>query len=150
MAVQAPPYHTPIYLESVSLGQVAEVFGDLLDINGVNPADKDQQQWNLDPWQMQKNQYFLKLNKDTTMVVQSPEEEQAQAFMAVQGDATLNGGIQVWVLEQVGSNVWTFKNYKTEMYLYAEDRGEPGISPVIVQSASPQDLVPEVQWKIIQ
>ena len=148
MAAQDPPYHTPIYLENVTLGEVAEVSGNLLDTDYENAANSGQQQWNLDPWQIPLNQYFLKLDKDTTHVVQSPEEESAQAFMALQGNANENCGIQVWELKlQTEPNIWTLKNPKTNMYLYA-DYSQPGQTkiPIIVRSALPED--PHVQWKI--
>ena len=150
MATQVPPYHTPIYLENVALAEVAEVSGNLLDTDYVNPADSGQQQWNLDPWQIPQDEYFLKLCKDSSNVVQSPEEESAQAFMCTQGNAIDNCGIQVWVLEpQDGSNnMWALKNHKTQMYL-CTDYSQSGQTkvPIIVRKASPKED-PHAQWKI--
>ena len=148
---QVPPYHTPIYLENVALAEVAEVTGSLLDTDYLNPADSDQQQWNLDPWQIQQDQFFLKLNKDTSCVVQTPEEESAQAFMKIQGDVYHNHGIQVWVLEPLaGSNMWALKNLNTQWYL-CTDYSQPGQTkvPIIVRPASPEDD-PHAQWKITE
>ena len=154
MAAQAPPYQTPIYIENLTLGQVAEVTGNLLDTDYLKTAESGQQQWNLDPSDMYKNEYFIKLNSNLTQVVQSPEEESAQAFTTTQGDRNQNGGIQVWVLEQlqVGSNVWALRNYKTQMYLYVDYSGDqPGQTkvPIVVrQNTYPQDQ--HVQWKFTQ
>lgn len=154
MATQAPPYHTPIYLENVALAsEVAEVSGSLLDTDYVNAADSSQQQWNLDPWQMPQDQYFLKLNKDSSHVVQSPQEESARAFMALQGDVNQNGCIQVWVLiplTKAGSNIWALKNCNTQMYL-CTDISQPGQTkvPIIVRRVCPDlEEDPHAQWKI--
>ena len=62
---QSPPYHTPIYLESAQLGQVAEVTQDdssgnrFLDTDYMNAAESAKQQWNLDPSDMSRNEYSV-------------------------------------------------------------------------------------------
>ena len=100
MANNQPPYHTPIYLESLHIGQVAEVSsppssGSVLDTDFVNATEASVQQWNLDPSNIYANEYFVKLNSDSTKVLQSPTEESARAFIYLQGDRNANGGIQV-------------------------------------------------------
>ena len=152
MASETPPYHTPIYLENLSLGQVAEVTPNFyLDTDYVNPAESSQQQWNLDPSEISRNEYFVKLNGDSTHVLESPEKEGDQAYMKIQGDRYVNHGIQVWVLEQlqVGPSMWALKNVKTEMYLYVDNSGggQPQAHlPIIVRKATPHDQ--NAQWKI--
>ena len=102
MANNQPPYHTPIYLESLHLGQVAEATspssGSVLDTDYVKVTEASVQQWNLDPSNIYANEYFVKLNCDSTEVLQSPTEESARAFINLQGDRNENGGIQVSIL----------------------------------------------------
>ena len=100
---------------------------------------------------MATNEYFVKLNSDRTQVIQSPEEECGRAFVTLQGNRDYNGGIQVWILEQysVGSNVWTLRNYKTNMYLIVRNDSGQSKAPVIVchQPAGPGQ---DAQWKITE
>lgn len=156
MMANTPPYHTPIYFENLSLGQVAEVTKDpsgksYLDTDYKKPTDHSQQQWNLDPSDMSKHEYFVKLQSDDTHVLESPEEECGRAFMNLQGNRYDNGGIQVWVLEQlqIGPNMWALRNFKTQLYLYLDYDGggqpQPKV-PIIVRKASVHDQ--NAQWKI--
>ena len=87
MASQPPPYHTPVYLENVFFKQMAETVTDStgtqvieLDNDNLNPVEKDSHEWNLDPFSMATNEYFVKLNCDTTQVIQSSEEECGRPF----------------------------------------------------------------------
>ena len=101
MASNQPPYHTSIYLESIQqqLRQVAEVTspysGSFLDTDLLNTAEASVQQWNLDPFNLPNNQFFVKLNSDLQQVLESPLDESSRAFINLQGDANRNGGIQV-------------------------------------------------------
>ena len=102
MSNDQPPYHTPIYIETLRLGQLAEVTspssGALLDTDFMKDTERNAQQWNLDPSNIFNNEYFVKLNYDATLVLQSPTEESERAFICLQGDRNENGGIQVSVL----------------------------------------------------
>ena len=145
-----PPYHFPVYIKNVRVSsEVAEVTEDasgkrLVDVDYPNPTAVSQQQWNLEPWNLDKNEFFIKLNSDTTYMLQSPVQEGDQAFMALQGDFYKNGGIQVWTVEhasQFSPTSWIFRNYKTEMQLYLEMTGGQPKSkmPVTVRIVSPTD-----------
>lgn len=151
-----PPYHVPVYVKNVLVSsEVAEVTVDAsnnrrVDVDYFNPSAVAQQQWNLDPWNLDKNEFFLKLNSDSTHVLQSPIQEGEQAFMCLQGDFYKNGGIQVWVVEHASpySSSWILRNYKTEMLLYLEmSGGQPRSKmPVTVRIASPTDQ--NAHWMI--
>ena len=101
MSNNLPPYHIPIYIETLRLGQLAEVTspasGALLDTDYMKDTERNVQQWNLDPSNIFQNQYFVKLNYDATLVLQSPTEESERAFISLQGNRYENGGIQVSV-----------------------------------------------------
>ena len=158
MAESNPPYHTPVYIKNVLTDEVLEVTQDssgnrVLDVDIENSAASSWQVWNLDPWQMDQNQYFVKLNDDSSSVVNPPQEEGGQAFMKLQGDVNRNGGIQVWILEPVpgaGPNMWALKNYKTGWYLYVDKSdGQPKTKiPVIAGNASVDDK--NAQWLIVE
>lgn len=146
MAQNTPPYHVPVYIAPVNLsGQVAEVSspssGSDLHTGYPNPPGETTQQWNIDPFDISSNQYFIKLNSKSNLVIQSSEDEYIPAFLAVQGDRYANQGIQLWVFEQQPEpDTWRFKNYKTNRYLYLnyDGRGQPGQPGVpIVTSSDP-------------
>ena len=154
MANQPPPYHVPVYIEPEPLGQVAEVkspsSGSVLDTDYIKSTEDNVQQWNLDPSEISVNEYFVKLNCNSTLVLESPLEESAQAFINIQGDRNRNGGIQVWTMEQVpgSSDMCTLRNFKTRMYLCLnyDGHGQPGQPGVSIVVASPQDQ--NAQWRI--
>ena len=151
-----PPYHVPVYLDSVALGlQVAEVkstaVDSVLDTGYKNPAEARLQQWWIDPWQEEQSQFFVHLNDlgDHSKVLQSPEEDGYRCFIHTQGNARENGGIQVWIFEPVGdptNNVWRLRNLKTNFYLYLDPQGgETGIPVIAVRYPS---LESNAEWKV--
>ena len=161
MAEGNPPYHTPVYIKNVPTGELLEVTQDssgnrVLDVDVVNPAASSSQVWNLDPWNMYQNQYFVKLYDDASHkgdVVNPPQEEGGQAMMKLQGDANRNDRLQVWILEPVpdaGPNIWALKNCKTGWYLYVDKSdGQPQTKiPIIARTASTHDQ--NAQWLIIK
>ena len=150
-----PPYHKPVYLDSVALGlqQVAEVkstaVDSVLDTGYKNPAEARLQEWWIDPWRELQSQYFVHLNDDQRKVLQSPEEDGHGCFINLQGIEPENHGIQVWIFEPVSGpidNVWRLKNLKTNFYLYVDTQGgETGIPVIAVRCPS---LKGNAEWKV--
>ena len=150
-----PPYQRPVYIAPVAIGlQVAQAESakpnSVLRTGYINPPGATVQQWNIDPSDISKQEFFVKLNSDSTLVLQSPVEDGASAFIATQGDRYRNGGIQVWIFQKIGSDTWQLKNFKTGMYLYLDydghGHGEPGNR--ILTRTSTAGSFQNTDWKI--
>ena len=154
---QSPPYHVPIYMIPDNVpGQVAQAespsSGSAVDTGYIKPPGVKSQQWNIDPSVLDKNEFFVKLNSDSSLVLEAPENEADSAFINTQGDRNVNGGIQVWVFEPISANQWRLKNFKTERYLYLnyDGRGEsgaPGIQ-IVTRTDPTSGLSHNADWKI--
>ena len=95
------------------------------------------QHWNIDPSHIEKNEFFVHLNSDSTLVLESPANGGGRVFINEQGNRDINGGSQVWIFEPGGADIWHLKNFKTGLYLYL-DGGKPQSpgAPIIVRSDS--------------
>ena len=106
MAQAHPPcdQSVPLYLvpKNISL-QAATAESDQYDmgknnqvkeVRYVNESTMKKQQFRLDPSQLDKNEFFVKLHA-TSLVLEAPEKEGEPPFLSTQGDRYTNGGIQV-------------------------------------------------------
>ena len=150
-----PPYHEPVYIAPSAVGQVAEVESAISDsvlrTGYIKPPGATVQQWNIDPSEIDKQEFFVKLNSKPTLVLESPVEDGARAFINLQGDRYENGGIQVWIFKRIGSDTWQLKNFKTGMYLYLayDGHGHPGESGIpILTRTSTGGAFQNTDWKI--
>ena len=133
MAIQqSPPYGKSVYLLPASLesqvveAETASAKSDL-DTGYKSPVVRRNQRWFIDPSILDQNQFFVHLDSDRTLVLQSPEENGGNIFLNLQGDRYVDGGIQVWIFESVGdptAGLWRLRNFKTNLYLYLNYNGQ--------------------------
>ena len=130
---QSPPYSKSVYLLPATLEsqQVVEAESAVaksdLDTGYKSPVDQSHQRWFIDPSILDQNQFFVHLDSDHTLVLESPEENGGNCFINVQGDRLDNGGIQVWIFESVGdptAGLWRLRNFKTNFYIYLNYNGQ--------------------------
>ena len=148
-----PPYQVSVYISPVALKeQVLEVQNPIAGaptFTSLRHPPEGNQQWNIDPSQITRNEFFVKLASNTTLVLQSPESP-GPVTLELQGDRTINGGIQVWIFENYQPGTWRLKNFKTGFYLYLnyDGKGEPLIpvaaNPSLVGAYSNAD------WNVTQ
>ena len=147
-----PPYQVPVRIAPVAVGQVALVAspnsGARLITNYVHKPF-DVQIWNIDPSNIANKEYFIKLQFHKHLVIESPETP-GPVFIKTQGDRFINGGIQVWIFEEVENGKWRLRNYKTGLYLYLDydgrGHGQPGIP--INASDQPTGRFDNTYWTI--
>ena len=93
------PYSQTVYLESGALmPQVVEAQSPTSEINlqtdCISTKKEQVQRWYLDPWSLDKNQIFVKLESQHQLVLESRRVDGEKCFLNVQGDFHVNGGIQ--------------------------------------------------------
>ena len=161
MAQAHPPYDSPkpFYLVSKNIGlQAVTAASDqyvmgkdnlVKEIRYINESTMKRQQFRLDPSQLDKNEFFVKLHA-TSLVLEAPGKEGEPPFLNSQGSVDINGGIQVWVFESVDADYWRLRNLKTKMYLYLnfDGRGEGGSpgTPIITHRDSESG---NADWKLM-
>jgi len=156
---QSPPYSKSVYLLPAALesqqvveAESASAKSDL-DTGYKSPADANLQRWFVDPSILDENQFFVHLDYNHALVLQSPEEDGANCFLCEQGDRYLNGGIQVWIFESVGdpaAGLWRLRNFKTNLYVYLNYNGQ-GPAPTglpIVARLNPQYGDSNANWGV--
>ena len=156
---QLPPYSKSVYLLPAALEsqQVAEAESAVaksdLDTGYKSPVDPKLQRWFIDPSILDQNQFFVHLDSDFALVLESPEEDGGNCFINTQGDRYLNGGIQVWIFESVGdpsAGFWRLRNFKTNFYVYLNYNGQ-GPAPTglpIVARLNPQCGDSNANWGV--
>ena len=146
---QLPPYSKSVYLLPAAFEsqQVVEAESAVaksdLDTGYKSPDDQRNQRWFIDPSILDQNQFFVHLDSDFTLVLESPEEDGGNIFLNLQGDRYENGGIQVWIFESVRdptAGLWRLRNFKTNFYVYLNYNGQspaPTGLPVVARLNPP-------------
>ena len=130
---QSPPYSKSVYLLPAALEsqQVVEAKSAVaesdLDTGYKSPVDQNLQRWVIDPSILDQNQFFVHLESDFTLVLESPEEDGGNCSIKTQGNRYQNKGIQVWIFESIGdptAGFWRLRNFKTNLYVYLNYNGQ--------------------------
>ena len=152
---KSPPYHTKIYFEVVdnNLLVISRESDSSNNLETRYKASHLPNQFELDPSNWYRNEYFIKLDYGT--VFQSPDTAGSGVFLATHLGSINSGGSQVWVFESLGNDVWAVKNLKTMMYLAVESSCGPGdaMGPpyrqIIVKDVDPREDK-SAQWRITE
>jgi len=139
-----PPYQAPVYLQTDISTHVAEAKSDTAYSELITAARADGeplQVWWLDPFSLDENKFFVHLNSNRSLVLESPKNNGGKCYLNTQ----LAGANQQWVLSDIGDNMWRLKNVATNFDMFAFDSDAEIIAYDYSAALPPRN----VNWKII-